>query len=503
MSIADPRSRGPVPDRREFVELASEFDLIPVYREIPFDDETAVTAYSKLARPPFGFLLESVVGGEKWARYSFLGADAVGAWRLVDGEQATWSPDAGWTPAGATDDPLAGFQAAMPGRRVATVPGTPRFWGGAVGYFGYDMVRFFERLREPPPRDLDVPDAVILFTGVVIALDRLFDRALVIAAARVEGETSPGDAYDQAVERIDHAIERLRSGSRPGPLEFDRDAAPADWASSYDRASFEHDVERIREYILAGDAFQVVLSQRLTTELGAHPFQVYRALRTLNPSPYLFFLDLDGIQLIGSSPEVMVRVENDRVIVRPIAGTRRRGSTDEEDLRLERELRADEKERAEHLMLVDLGRNDVGRVACYGSVSVLEFMTVERYSHVMHLVTQVEGDLRDGLTPLDALRAAFPAGTVSGAPKIRAMEIIDELEPTRRGPYAGAAGYLSYDRRNLDTAISIRTILVESGRAHVQAGAGIVADSVPAREYEETLGKAQALLRALAITRSS
>ncbi len=487
-----------IPTRAEFAELAKDADLIPVYREIPFDHETAVTAYAKLAEPPFGFLLESVVGGEKWARYSFLGSGAVGGWRLLDGRQETWSPGLGWTDGGATDDPLAGFLDAMPGGRVAALPGLPRFWGGAVGYFGYDVVRFFERLPEPPPRVVDVPDALLIFSDVVLAVDKLFDRALVIAAARVE-DGRAGDAYDDAVARVDATIARLRSRSGPPPLQLDPDAPPTDWTSQYEQADFERDVERIREYIRAGDAFQVVLSQRLTTRLGAEPFQVYRALRALNPSPYLFFLDLDGFQLIGSSPEVMVRVENERVTVRPIAGTRPRGDSEDEDLRLEDELRADEKERAEHLMLVDLGRNDVGRVARYGSVNVSEFMTVERYSHVMHLVSQVEGELRDGLTALDAFRAAFPAGTVSGAPKIRAMEIIDELESVRRGPYAGAAGYLSYDRRNLDTAIAIRTILARSGEAHVQAGAGIVADSVPEREYQETLGKAQALLRALAV----
>ncbi len=493
---------GPIPDRSAFLKLAADADVLPVYREIPFDDETPVSAYAKIARPPFGFLLESVVGGEKWARYSFLGTDPIGAWRLREGGQERWSPEEGWAPAGDHDDPLEGFVAAMPGSRVAALPDLPRFWGGAVGYFGYDLVRCFEHLPEPPPRDLDVPDALLMFTGLVIAVDKLFDRALVICTARVH-DRSPSEAYDEAVARIDDAIARLRSQPGPGPLEIDSEAPGPEWVSSYTKADFEKHVERIREYIRAGDALQVVLSQRLTTELHTEPFHLYRALRTLNPSPYLFFLDLDGIQIIGSSPEVLVRVENDRVTVRPIAGTRPRGGTEEEDRRLEEELRADEKELAEHLMLVDLGRNDVGRVAAYGSVTVPEFMTVERYSHVMHLVTQVEGDLRDGLTPLDALRAAYPAGTVSGAPKIRAMEIIDELEPTGRGPYAGAVGYLSYDRKNLDTAITIRTILVESGRAHVQAGAGIVADSVPAREYEETLGKAQALLRALAVTRGA
>ena len=490
---------GPVPSRAEFVELARDADLIPVYREIPFDNETAVTAYSKLSGPPFGFLLESVVGGEKWARYSFLGTGAIGAWRLRSEEQEIWTPE-GWKAAGTTDDPLSACLTAMPGQRVATLPGLPRFWGGGIGYFGYDTVRFFERLPPVASSGLDVPDAVLLFSDVVVAVDNLFDRALVVAAAQVDGG-SPGAAYDEALERVDATIEKLRSRPSPEPLRLHPNAPALHWTSSYQRTEFERDVQRIREYIHAGDAFQVVLSQRLTTELKAEPFRIYRALRTLNPSPYLFFLDLDGLQLIGSSPEVLVRVENERVTVRPIAGTRPRGRTESEHLLLEAELRGDEKELAEHLMLVDLGRNDVGRVARYGTVEVPEFMSVERYSHVMHLVSQVEGELQGSLTPLDAFRAAFPAGTVSGAPKIRAMEIIDELEPVRRGPYAGAVGYLSFDRKNLDTAIAIRTILVESGRAHVQAGAGIVADSVPSREYEETLGKARALLKALQVSR--
>jgi len=499
MSTRSLRGYGIVPDRAAFRVLARDADLVPVYREIPFDVETAVRCYAKLARPPFGFLLESVVGGEKWARYSFLGTGTMGAWRLRDDQQETWTPHEGWKPAGTTSDPLAALLAAMPGQRVASLPGLPRFWGGAVGFFGYDTARFFERLPGGPPRGLDVPDALMIFTDVVVAVDKLADRALVIAPA-LPGRTSPDEAYEDAVSRIDSVLAGLRSQVGVGHLAIDLAAPDLSWSSTYEQAEFERDVQRIRDSIHAGDAFQVVLSQRLTTELRTSPFTVYRALRMMNPSPYLFFLDLDGFQLIGSSPEVMVRVEADRATVRPIAGTRPRGRTEDEDQRMEQELRADEKERAEHLMLVDLGRNDVGRVARFGSVVVSEFMTVERYSHVMHLVSQVEGDLRAGLTPLDAFHAAFPAGTVSGAPKIRAMEIIDELEPVRRGPYAGAVGYLSYDRRTLDTAIAIRTILVESGRAHVQAGAGIVADSDPRREYHETLGKAQALLRALAVT---
>jgi anthranilate synthase component 1 len=489
-----------VPEPATFRKLAAGADLVPVYREIPFDNETAVNAFSKLSRSSsFGFLLESVVGGERWARYSFLGTDPVAAWRLRGRFQETWSPADGWVGCGEIDDPLSALLEAMPGRRVASLPGLPRFWGGAVGYFGYDIVRFFERLPEPPP-GLDLPDALLVFTDVVIVVDKLFDRALVVAAAPTEGRQA-GEAYDEAVARIDARIERLRSSAAPPPLRFEPGAPPAEWTSSYTREAFERDVDRVREYIRAGDAFQVVLSQRLSVDLEVEPFLVYRALRTLNPSPYMFYLEMDGMQLIGASPELMVRVEEERVTVRPIAGTRPRGRSAREDAELEAELRADEKERAEHLMLVDLGRNDVGRVARFGSVSVPEFMTVERYSHVMHLVSQVEGELRDGLTPLDAFQAAFPAGTVTGAPKIRAMEIIDELEPVRRGPYAGAVGYLSYDRRNLDTAIAIRTILAAQGKAHVQAGAGIVADSHPAREYEETLAKAQALLSALAMCR--
>ncbi|HEX5723910.1 MAG TPA: anthranilate synthase component I [Longimicrobiaceae bacterium] len=484
----------------DFLALARSATLVPVWRELLFDTDTAVSAYHKLARPPFGFLLESVVGGETWARYTFLGTEPRGAWRLSGRRVESWTPAGGWTDAGERADPLGDFDRLLRAHRPATVPGLPRFWGGAVGFFGYDVVRLVERLPPAPPAELALPDALFLLTGTVVAVDNLFGRAYAIRAV----ETADADEaelrrrYDAAAGELEALVARLRESPGPAPLELAPPAA-ADppFRSTCTRERFEDGVRRIQEYIRAGDAFQVVLSQRLTVPLRAAPFDLYRALRTLNPSPYLFFLELDGFALVGSSPETMVRLEDGKVTVRPIAGTRRRGRDAAEDAALAAELRADAKELAEHLMLLDLGRNDVGRVARYGSVRVPDRMAVERYSHVLHLVSTVEGDLRDGLSAVDVLRASFPAGTVSGAPKVRAMEIIDELEPVRRGPYAGAVGYFGYGGMNLDTAIAIRTVVAEGGRAHVQAGAGVVADSDPAAEYEETLSKARALLRAV------
>jgi anthranilate synthase component 1 len=383
------------------------------------------------------------------------------------------------------------------------VPGLPRFWGGAVGYFGYDVVRQIEHLPNAPRDDLGVPDGLFVFTDVVVAIDNLRGRAMAIAAVPVDpglGEAELRARYDAGVARARALVAELGERAGPAPLELaeEPEADPA-FTSATTRPEFEAAVERIREYIRAGDAFQVVLSQRLGMELHATPLDLYRTLRTLNPSPYLYFLEMDGVTLVGSSPEVLVRLEDGIVTVRPIAGTRPRGRTPDADRALADELAADEKELAEHRMLVDLGRNDVGRVARYGSVRVPDLMVVERYSHVMHLVSQVEGELRDGLSAMDVFRACFPAGTVSGAPKIRAMEIIDELEPLRRGPYAGAVGHFGWGGTRMDTAITIRTVLVSGGRAYVQAGAGIVADSDPGREYEETLNKARALLRAAAM----
>lgn len=487
------------PSFSRFREYAADARVVPVWREFLFDVDTAVTAYAKLARPPFGFLLESVVGGEQWARYSFLGTEPSGAWRLQDGRVSWWSPEEGWA-AVETEDPLADLDARLRERRPAEVPGLPRFWGGAVGYFGYDVVRQIERLPAGPVADVPVPDGLFVFTDVVLAIDNLRGRAMAIAAVAVEpglAENELRRRYDEAAAKTDALVAALETGTPPPPLTLapEPDVDPP-FASSTTRADFEAAVERVREYVRAGDAFQVVLSQRLRIELDATPFDLYRTLRTLNPSPYLYFLDLDGVCLVGSSPEVLVRVEDGTVTVRPIAGTRPRGATPEEERALAEDLLADEKELAEHRMLVDLGRNDVGRVAEYGTVTVPDLMVVERYSHVMHIVSQVEGRLRDGLGAVDVFKACFPAGTVSGAPKIRAMEIIDELEPVRRGPYAGAVGHFNYGGASMDTAITIRTVMVVDGKAYVQAGAGIVADSDAAKEYEETLNKARALLRA-------
>ena len=499
-----------IPSFEEFRTLARSARIVPVRGEVIFDLDTAVTAYHKLARPPFGFLLESVVGGETWARWSFLGSEPAGAWKLDQGKVSWWTPgDAAaaegagvWEPV-ETDDPLEDLDRRLAERVPAEVDGLPRFWGGAVGYFGYDVVRLVERLPARARRDLELPDALVVFTRGVLAIDNLRGRAIPIQAVEVEPGLSDVELrrrYEAAGEAIHQTVERLHRTTPPAPLVLGAEPSKdPPFESTVSRASFEDAVGRVRAYIEAGDAFQVVLSQRLGLPLKVAAFDLYRALRTLNPSPYLYFLEMDGVTLVGSSPEVLVRVEDDRITVRPIAGTRPRGANATEDRELEEELRGDEKELAEHRMLVDLGRNDVGRVARYGSVTVPDLMVVERYSHVMHLVSQVEGDLRPGLSAMDVFRASFPAGTVSGAPKIRAMEIIDELEPVRRGPYAGAVGYLGYGGRTMDTAIAIRTVLVHGGKAWVQAGAGIVADSVPEREYEETLNKARALLRAAAM----
>lgn len=489
--------------RAEFLSRAQRGGVVPLAREIVLDADTAVAAYAKLARPPFGFLLESLTGGERWARYTFLGTEPREAWRYRGRTVERWTAADGWRAAGETDDPIDHLAARLRALAPVPVPGLPPFSGGAVGYLGYDLVRTIERLPAPPPDTLDLPDALVMVADSLVVLDNLFGRAIAIANVEVPAEAPARERvrlYEAAEARLEALIERLRQPP-PHPL------APLPWPerppvlsprSRYARADFERDVTRILDHIRAGDTFQTVLSRRQEIPVTVDPFRVYRFLRALNPAPYLFHLALDDFALVGSSPEVLVRVAGREVTVRPIAGTCRRGATPEEDEALARALREDAKETAEHRMLVDLGRNDVGRVAAYGSVRVSELLRVERYSHVQHLVSEVRGALRDGYDALDAFRACFPAGTVTGAPKVRAMEIIDALEPERRGPYAGAVGYLGWGATTLDTAIAIRCAVVRPDRVVVQAGAGIVADSDPAREYAETEAKAEAVLRAVA-----
>src|SRR5216683_1016903 len=484
--------------------------IVPVIREIVTDADTPVAAFAKIARPPFAFLLESLVGGERWARYTFLGTEPREVWRYRGQEIERWTPASGWEPAGQTTDPITHLADRMRALPSVALPGLPRFMGGAVGYLGYDLVRSIEQLPAAPTDTLGLPDAVVMIADSLVILDNVFGRAIVVANVEVPAKASPAQRlrlYDTAQERLDTLIGRLSGTHQLAPLALEDDGRRGAGEalrpqSKYTRAAFERDVAKIREYIAAGDVFQAVLSRRQVVPGAVEPLQLYRYLRALNPAPYLFYLALDDVTFVGSSPEVLVRVEGNEVTVRPIAGTRPRGATPEEDDALAASLRADAKELAEHRMLVDLGRNDVGRVAEYGTVRVTESLQIERYSHVQHLVSEVRGQLKDGYDALDVLRACFPAGTVSGAPKVRAMEIIDELEPERRGPYAGAVGYVGWGAASMDTAIAIRSALVLKDRVVVQAGAGIVADSNPANEFAETEAKAQAVLRALALAKA-
>jgi anthranilate synthase component 1 len=493
--------------RDAFLERAKQGGIVPVLRQVVTDADTPVAAFAKIARPPFAFLLESLVGGERWARYTFLGTEPREAWRYRGAKIERWSPGAGWAAAGETRDPLTHLADRMRALPSIAVPGLPRFTGGAVGYLGYDLVRSIERLPAEPADTLGVPDAVVMIADSLVILDNAFGRAILVANVEIPPGASAAQClrlYDGAQERLDALIARLSATHPLAPLALDGDTKglrPAP-ESQYPRAAFERDVARIREYIAAGDVFQAVLSRRQVVPGAVDPLRLYRYLRALNPAPYLFYLSLDDVTLVGSSPEVLVRVEGDEVTVRPIAGTRPRGASPAEDDALAAALRADAKELAEHRMLVDLGRNDIGRVARYGTVRVTESLQIERYSHVQHLVSEVRGRLRPGYDALDVFRACFPAGTVSGAPKVRAMEIIDELEPERRGPYAGAVGYVGWGATTMDTAIAIRSALVLKDRVVVQAGAGIVADSDPEREFAETEAKAQAVLRALALARA-
>ena len=474
-----------VPTRSEFHSLAKTGKLVPVYREVFADHDTPVSAFRKIDDGPYGFLLESVEGGEKWGRYSLLGSRPSLVF-VARGEKCEIHRN-GRVTAG-TKHPLEELATLLREHQAVALPGLPRFCGGAVGYLGYDAVRWFERLPSKAADELHLPDAVFMFGDVVSVFDNLTHTMKVVTHARGGGD--PNAAYDAAVTRLNAEVERLRK-----PLAW---VEPPSWgeagepASSVSKEKFMAAVETAKEHIRAGDIFQVVLSHRMSADVSQPAFEGYRALRVTNPSPYMYFLRMGEFAIVGSSPEVLVRRTDSTIEVRPIAGTRPRGRTPDEDRALEEELLANEKERAEHVMLVDLGRNDVGRVAEYGTVETNEYMQVERYSQVMHLVSNVLGRVRGDLAPLDAVRATFPAGTVSGAPKVRAMEIIEALEPVRRGIYAGAVGHFDY-HGNLDLAITIRTLVYANGRAHWGVGAGIVADSDPLGEWEETMNKGRAL----------
>jgi anthranilate synthase component 1 len=466
-----------------------------VIREILADTETPVSAFLKVADGDHAFLLESVESGERWSRYSILGTDPTSIYVARNGRaEITRGRTSGPAPKGrAIDDPLEELARWRRAQDPVELPGLPPFWGGAVGFLAYDAVRAFERLGSESKDDLHVPDAIFLLTDTVVVFDNL-TLTLKVITSRPAGK-KPDTTYDECLGEIERVVAKLSGplGQRNGTR---KRAGRGAFSSTFSRAGFKAAVGKAKEHIRAGDAVQIVLAQRFSKKLDCDPFDLYRSLRVINPSSYMFYLRLGDRHLVGSSPEVLVRLENGRVATRPIAGTRARGADRASDLLLEEELRADEKERAEHVMLVDLGRNDVGRVCRYGTVRVGELMSVERYSHVMHLVSNVEGEARQGVDAIEVLRACFPAGTVSGAPKIRAMEIIETLEPVRRGTYAGAVGYVSFDG-NLDTCIAIRTAYCENGMVHVGSGAGIVADSDPEREYQETMSKARALFAAV------
>jgi anthranilate synthase component 1 len=479
-----------------FKAKASQGNLIPVYREIMADLETPVAAFLKLDRGDFSFLLESVEGGEKWGRYCFLGGEPSILFQSKG--RRVEITRGGHTEVQDGVDPLDALKQLMGEFRPVEVAGLPRFFGGAVGYLSYDMARFFERLPDQTEDDLNVPDSMFMLTDTIVIFDHMLQKIKVVSNALVDGP--PEKAYQQAIAKIEELIARLRQPVTKRPTR-QPPAGPLALTSNFSQAAYEQVVERAKEYIRAGDIIQVVPSQRLEAVIDVDPFDIYRTLRTVNPSPYMFYLKFRDLQLVGSSPEVNVRLEGSLIELRPLAGTRRRGRHIAEDLEITAELMHDPKERAEHIMLVDLGRNDVGRVAKIGSVKVTELLQVEKYSHVMHLVSHVVGELAEGKDCYDVMRATFPQGTVSGAPKIRAMEIIEELEPTKRGPYAGAVGYFSYSG-NMDTCIALRTMTVKGNTAYLQAGGGVVADSVPELEYEETLNKARALMRAIEMARA-
>jgi len=478
----------------QFKQLAKgNYNRIPLMREVLADMDTPLSAYKKLADEPYTYLLESIHGGEKWGRYSIIGLGSSTILR-VSGHQLTIEEDGKIIREETVEDPLHAVEQYQQEFRVPEIAGMPRFSGGMVGYFAYDCVRYIETRLDIFDKDdpLNCPDILLMVSEQLIVFDNLSGKLHLIVHANPE----QSDAYEKAQQQLDDLAKKLTVAINDTPNGNTRNVEEKDFVSGFTQEKFQQGVDRIKDYIVEGDAMQVVLSQRLSIPFNAPPIDLYRALRCLNPSPYMFYLNLKDFHIVGSSPEILVRLEDNEVTVRPIAGTRPRGVDAEEDQALEEELLSDPKELAEHLMLIDLGRNDTGRVAEMGSVKVTDKMIVERYSHVMHIVSNVVGTLKGGQTAIDVFRATFPAGTVSGAPKIRAMEIIDELEPVKRGVYAGAVGYLSWNG-NMDTAIAIRTAVIKDDTLHIQAGAGIVADSVPENEWKETMNKGRAIFRAV------
>jgi len=480
----------------QFKQLAKgNYNRIPLMREVLADMDTPLSAYKKLADEPYSYLFESVHGGEKWGRYSIIGLGSSTILRVTD-HQFSIEENGEIIRKETVEDPLQAVESYHQQFRVPEIDGMPRFSGGMVGYFGYDCVRYIETHLDVSEKNdpLKCPDILLMVSEQLVVFDNLNGKLHIIVHANPE----QSDAYDNVQEQLDALAKKLTVALVDIPNKNTRRVDEKDFVSGFTQEGFQQGVDRIKDYIVEGDAMQVVLSQRMSIPFNAPPIDLYRALRCLNPSPYMFYLNLKDFHIVGSSPEILVRLEDNEVTVRPIAGTRPRGADAKEDLALEEELLADPKELAEHLMLIDLGRNDTGRVAEIGTVKVTDKMIVERYSHVMHIVSNVVGTLKSGQTAIDVFRATFPAGTVSGAPKIRAMEIIDELEPVKRGIYAGAVGYLSWNG-NMDTAIAIRTAVIKDDILYIQAGAGIVADSVPVNEWNETMNKGRAIFRAVAM----
>lgn len=480
------------PSKSDFIKLSKKGNLIPVYREIVADTETPVSAFKKI-EGEYSYLLESVEGGESVGRYSFLGSDPVLMIRSKGNDIEVLSHGKMTRRKG---DPIEEMKSVLSNYRPVKIEGLPRFHGGLVGYMSYDIVRHIEKLPEKNPDDLGLPDMQFLLTDTILAFDHVKHKIQIISNVLIEGD--PSKAYRAAIKKIDAVAKKLSSPLKDPGLELN-EGKKLKIKSNFTRHEFEAMVKKAIEFVKGGDVIQVVPSQRFSADIKGGTFDIYRALRTLNPSPYMYYLKFKGMELIGSSPETMVRLEGRTAVIRPIAGTRKRGATSSEDEQLSADLLSDEKEKAEHIMLVDLARNDLGRVCRFDSIKINELMGIEKYSHVMHIVSDISGELVTGKDGFDLVRASFPAGTVSGAPKVRAMEIIEELENVRRGTYAGAVGYFDF-YGNIDTCITIRTILVKGKKAYVQAGMGVVADSVPATEYEESLNKARALLRAIELS---